>query len=66
MSPTRPLPVEPLRSSDRCDSCTARALVRANRGSGVLLLCGHHAQQYGDQLRAEGWELERPPLIGRE
>ncbi len=63
MSPTRPPPAVPLRSSDRCDSCTARALVRANRGSAVLLLCGHHAEQYGDQLQAEGWELERPPLI---
>ena len=63
MSPTLPTSEVPLRSSDRCDSCTARALVRATRGSSILLLCGHHAEQHGDQLQADGWDLERPPLV---
>ena len=65
MKPTRPPPVVPLRSFDRCDRCNARAVGRATRRSSVLLLCGHHTEQYGSELQAAGWELERPPLIGQ-
>jgi hypothetical protein len=39
-----------LTAEDRCDRCTARALVRATLLSGELYFCGHHAKETGYTL----------------
>ena len=39
-----------LTAQDRCDRCTARALVRATLLSGELYFCGHHAKETGYTL----------------
>lgn len=39
-----------LTALDRCDRCTARALVRATFLSGELYFCGHHARETGFKL----------------
>lgn len=39
-----------LTASDRCDKCTARALIRATFLSGELYFCGHHAKETGYTL----------------
>lgn len=41
-----------LTASDRCDRCTARALVLAAFPSGELLFCGHHWGQVEDAADA--------------
>ena len=35
---------------DRCDSCGAKAWVRAVLGGSELLFCAHHAARHLDQL----------------
>lgn len=39
-------PRRELTALDRCDSCGARAWVRAVMGSSELLFCAHHAKQH--------------------
>ena len=39
-----------LRRADRCDRCSARALVRALLPAGELLFCGHHARAHEQRL----------------
>jgi hypothetical protein len=39
-----------LTSADRCDRCSARALVRALLPAGELLFCGHHARAHEQRL----------------
>ena len=42
-----------LTASDRCDGCSAAAMVRAVLpNGGELLFCGHHAHQHSQQLEA--------------
>ena len=41
--------------TDRCDRCGARPRYRYERGNARLTLCGHHGQQHGQVLRADGW-----------
>lgn len=36
----------PLKVSDRCDRCSAQAMVRASFIAGDLYFCVHHARQY--------------------
>lgn len=36
-----------LTAEDRCDRCSARALVRATLLTGELYFCGHHAKETG-------------------
>ncbi|PZS36220.1 MAG: hypothetical protein DLM59_01595 [Pseudonocardiales bacterium] len=44
-----------LTAADRCDRCSAQALVRAIMpGGGDLMFCGHHAKQYDASLRKVG------------
>jgi len=39
-----------LTRADRCDRCSARALVRAVLPAGELLVCGHHARAHEERL----------------
>ena len=39
-----------LTAEDRCDKCSARALVRATFATGELYFCGHHARETGYML----------------
>lgn len=44
--------IEPLTAIDRCDACGAQAYVRVRLESGMLLFCGHHANQHLDSVAA--------------
>jgi hypothetical protein len=45
----------PLTALDRCDRCTSQAYVRATMPTGMeLLFCGHHANEYRDNLVLSG------------
>lgn len=45
-------PVAVLTTEDRCDRCGAQAYLYVElRSGGELLFCGHHARQYGPELR---------------
>ena len=44
----------PLTRSDRCDRCSAAALVRALLPVGELLFCGHHARAFRAGLAEAG------------
>jgi hypothetical protein len=39
-----------LTRADRCDRCSARALIRALFSAGELLFCGHHARAHEVRL----------------
>ena len=49
-----------LTASDRCDKCTARAIVRATLRSGELYFCGHHARETGYTLVQASVEVYDP------
>jgi hypothetical protein len=40
-----------LTTNDRCDRCGAQAYLHVRLSAGELLFCGHHARQYGPELR---------------
>lgn len=44
----------PLTQFDRCDRCSAIALMRARLRVGELLFCGHHARVHRSGLLAVG------------
>jgi hypothetical protein len=46
-----------LTRADRCDRCSARALVRAMFTAGELLFCGHHARAHEERLSDIGATL---------
>jgi hypothetical protein len=46
-----------LTRADRCDRCSARALVRALFPAGELLFCGHHARAHEERLSEIGATL---------
>lgn len=52
LSTAAPAPAAVLTMNDRCDRCGSQAYVCARLSSGSeLLFCGHHARQYGSELR---------------
>jgi len=52
LSTVTPAPAAVLTMNDRCDRCGSQAYVCARLSSGSeLLFCGHHARQYGSELR---------------
>lgn len=53
----------PLTAKDRCDRCTAQAMVRAKLGSGELYFCGHHAREFGEPLSIASLEVYDPEGI---
>ena len=46
---------EARRMDKRCDGCGATPAYRYDKGSAVLTMCGHHAQEHGAALRFAGW-----------
>ena len=55
---------QPLTLLDRCDRCSAAALVRATADWGELLFCGHHFVENEEGLRLSGANIydQRPAL----
>lgn len=49
-----------LTANDRCDRCSARAMVRATLKSGELFFCGHHAKETGYKLILQAVEVYDP------
>jgi len=47
-------------ASDRCDKCSAGAMVRATFANGNLYLCGHHARESGTTLVLKALEVYDP------
>ena len=45
MSTLLELPQAVLTTFDRCDRCSAQAMVRSTLHKGELLFCGHHAKE---------------------
>jgi hypothetical protein len=57
--------IQELKAEDRCDKCSARALVRATFLTGELLFCGHHAKEVGYKLALQAVSIFDPEgLIG--
>jgi len=50
---------------DRCDSCSAEALVWVNGVAGELLFCGHHYNKHEEKLKDYAFEVvdERNKLV---
>lgn len=45
---------------DRCDACGAAAQAKAEKpGRAALLFCGHHSNDHGPALMADGWIVKR-------
>lgn len=51
---------EPITSLDRCDKCSAAAMVRATFLSGKLHFCGHHGREVGTKLVLQALEVYDP------
>lgn len=47
-----------LKISDRCDSCNARALVRAIKPGKELVFCGSHSKRNIIALVEAGWSID--------
>jgi hypothetical protein len=61
------LPAYALKRSDRCDACSAQALVETTFLTGRLLFCGHHFARYEHKLRSQALDIndQRPTPDGR-
>ena len=57
---TLSIPEVELATSDRCDKCGARAMVRATLKTGELYFCGHHAKETGYTLVLQAVEVYDP------
>jgi hypothetical protein len=57
------LVTESLSALDRCDRCSARALVRAQFLNGDLQFCGHHAKELGNVLFIKALSVYDPDGI---
>lgn len=42
--------LRPIAITERCDQCSAQAMVRATLANGELYFCGHHARATGNKL----------------
>lgn len=49
-----------MNANDRCDRCTAAAMVRFNLLNGELLFCGHHSKEFGPALKDKSISIEDP------
>jgi hypothetical protein len=50
--------MEPLTSSDRCDSCSAQGYVIVSReGYSDFVFCGHHYTSLATSLDKAGWTV---------
>lgn len=43
---------------ERCDRCSAAALVRAVKNDSELLFCGHHGRSALSALVEQGWKID--------
>jgi hypothetical protein len=48
---------------DRCDKCSAAAMVRATLLNGQLFFCGHHAKELGATLILKSVEVYDPEKV---
>jgi len=53
-------PARELTLQDRCDSCSAAAIVVATFLYGELLFCGHHARKMSDTLKVKAVNVYDP------
>lgn len=53
-------PRTPLTLEDRCDSCSAAALVVATFLNGELMFCGHHARNVKVHLQSKAIDIYDP------
>lgn len=44
-----------------CDSCSARAKVRASKDTMRLYFCGHHESKHEDALKSEAFRISKLP-----
>lgn len=49
-----------LTALDRCDTCSAAALVIATLLNGELMFCGHHGREYKDILTSKSLKVYDP------
>lgn len=49
-----------LTALDRCDKCSARAMVRATLLTGELYFCSHHARETGYTLVQQSVQVHDP------
>ena len=49
-----------LTALDRCDKCSAAAMVRATFSTGKLHFCGHHGREAGSNLMVKALEVYDP------
>lgn len=52
-----------MNANDRCDRCTAAAMVRFILLNGELLFCGHHAKEFGPALKKSAITIEDPETL---
>jgi hypothetical protein len=52
-----------MNANDRCDRCTAAAMVRFTLLNGELLFCGHHAKEFGPALKEKSIRIEDPEHV---
>ena len=52
-----------MNANDRCDRCGAAAMVRFTLLNGELLFCGHHAKEYGPELKKQSVSIEDPENV---
>lgn len=52
-----------MNANDRCDRCTAAAMVRFTLLSGELFFCGHHAKEFGPSLKKAALTIEDPESV---
>lgn len=51
---------DPITVQDRCDKCSAQAMVRATLTTGELYFCGHHARDMGYNLVLQAIKVYDP------
>ena len=52
-----------MNANDRCDRCSAAAMVRFSLLNGELMFCGHHAKEFGPVLKDKAISIEDPERV---
>jgi hypothetical protein len=52
-----------MNAQDRCDRCNAAAKVRITLLNGELMFCGHHAKEFGSNLKKVAVTIDDPETI---
>jgi hypothetical protein len=52
-----------MNANDRCDRCTAAAMVRVTLQKGELLFCGHHAKEFAPKIKEIAVSIEDPERL---